>query len=95
MQEEYLHRVCKYVSEEKEFARILPQRLREDAERVLDERMRHLFKNEKCAAEIVKLFVKRPDILTRPLRRDVRIILDDTKKSQEEKVAEMIHYANN
>lgn len=94
MLEEYMLRVCKYVSDDKEFAWILPERIKDNAKKVLNKRMRYLFKDEKCAAEIVKLNIKYPDILTPPHRRDIRIILDDNKMEQKDKLGAITNYIN-
>lgn len=94
MLEEYMLRVCKYISDDREFSWILPQQIRDDSEKILDKRMRYLFTDEKYAAEIVKLGLKHPDLLSPPVR-DIKLILDDMKKSQKEKINAISLYINN
>lgn len=94
MLEEYMLRVCKFVAEDDKFAQMTPQRLREDTEAVLNKRIRNLFSDEKYCAGYVILALKYPEFMVPPVR-DIQIIIDDMKKSQQEKIEAMTYYLNN
>lgn len=94
MLDEYMCRVCKFVSDDDEFAWMPPQRIREDAENILDERMRVLFKDEKWAAEFVKFSFRYPRIISAPYNRDIRLILEDNELLAKEKIERIDYYIN-
>lgn len=94
MQDEYMRRVCKFVSDDNEFAWMPMQRIREDAENILDQRMQELFKDEKWAAEFVKFSIKQPEIINVPYNRDIRLILEDNELSAKEKIDKIDYYIN-
>ena len=94
MQDEYMRRVCKFVSDDDEFAWMPLQRIREDAEAILDKRLRGLFDDEKYSAAYVILALKYPDLMV-PAVRDIKIIIDDMKKKQQEKIEAITYYINN
>ncbi|MCC8035020.1 MAG: hypothetical protein LIO77_03685 [Rikenellaceae bacterium] len=94
IQEEYMLRVCRYISEDAEFSWMLPQSIRDQAEKVLDKRLRNIFKEEKYCAGYVILALKYPNLMVPPVR-DIKIIIDDMKKSQQEKIEAINYYINN